>query len=251
MKTHGFTIRQVGIGDGVQFTSLPENYFRKTGQKLIDISKPWYLDSNPYVERDATPDEVKELWNYPKQYEWPKIREHSYLSNAEIHASVFGIVHPHLIRPRLYRYEHCPFEERESILFHPYGKSHGALPDEIIDHVLRKYKRTGRLRQIGLNTDPDLGIPKISTPTLWDLAYVISRARMFIGVDSGPSWIAACYPDVQIKKVRTKFQYGFCEPQDWSPLDVRNPHSFWDDRAFQIYNTSEDDIGFTLSYKKL
>lgn len=247
----GFTIRQVGIGDGVQFTSLPENYFRATGKKLIDVSEPWYLDHNPYIIRGETPDQVLELWNYPKKYEWPKLRDSVFMSNAEVHTSLYGIRNPKLIRPRLYKYEDFKFEHRESILFHPYGKSHGALPDHVIDHVLKKYKPTGRLVQVGLPSDPDLGIQRVYASNLWDLAGLISEARLFIGVDSGPSWIAACYPDIQIKKVRTKFQYGYCDPEDWVALDVNNPHSFWDDRMFQIHNTGEDDMGFTLSYKKL
>ncbi len=248
----GFSIRQVGIGDGVQFTSLPENYYRVKGKKLVDVSQPWYLDHNPYIERrDILESEVIELWNYPKRYEWPAIRDSVYLSNAEVHASIFGIKNPHLIRPRLYCYENFPFEKRELILFHPFGKSHGAMPEPVIDHVLKKYKPTGRLIQIGLPTDPDLGIPKLNTPGLWDLTKQISEARMLIGVDSGPAWIAACYPDVVVKKVRTKFQGGWCEPEDWVPLDVRNIHSFWDDRAFQIHNVTENDLAFTLSYQKL
>lgn len=247
----GFSIRPVGIGDGIQFTSLPENYFKLTGGKLIDVSRPWYLDFNPYVERAATPDKIIELWNYPKRYEWPTVRDSVYLSNAEIHASIFGIKNPTLIRPRLYRYEDFPFDKRNLILFHPFGNSHGSLPDQVIDHVIEKYQKTGRLVQIGLPTDPDLGLIRADTPDLWDLVKLISECRMLIGIDSGPAWIAACYPDVVVKKVRTKFQFGYCEPQDWIPLDVKNSHSFWDDRMFQIFNTFEDDVGFTQSYKRL
>lgn len=247
----GFTIRPVGIGDGVQFTSLPENYFWSTGQRLIDVSKPWYLDHNPYVDRNSEPKEVTELWNYPGLYPWPKVRDTVYMSNAEIHASVFGVKNPSLIRPRLYQHEDFPFSKRSLILFHPIGKSHGVLPDFVIDHVIKKYKPTGNLFHIGLPDDPDFGIPKISTPGPWDLVRVISEARMVIGADSGPSWIAACYPDIVVKKVRVKFQFGYCEPKDWVPLDVKNSHSFWDDRMFQIFNTFAEDVGFTSSYKKL
>jgi hypothetical protein len=248
-----FSIRQVGIGDGVQFTSLPENYFLSTGKKLIDVSHPWYFDYNPFVERgeDAQEKDTIELWNYPKKYEWPVIRDSVYLSNAEIHASIFGVKSPRLIRPRLYRYEDFPFEQRETILFHPHGRSHGSLPDPVIDHVLKKYGPSGRLVQIGLPTEPSVGIPRLETSSYWELTEAISKCQMLIGIDSGPSWIAACYPDIVVKKVRTMFQYGYCEPKDWVPLDVRNIHSFWDDRAFQIYNVTEDDVGFTMSYRKL
>lgn len=248
---NGFTIRQVGIGDGIQFTSLPENYFLKTGQKLIDVSEPWYLDYNPYVLRGMPPKKTIELWNYPKQYEWPQTRKSVYMTNAEIHCNVFGLQDPRMTYPRLYRFENFPFAKREKILFHPIGQSHGALPDEVIAHVLKKYKGSN-LFQIGLASDPDLGIQRIHTPTLWDLTSVISEARMLIGVDSGPAWIAACYPDVVVKKIRTKFQYGFCEPKDWIPLDVNNSHSFWDDLSlFNIYNCFETDVGFTKTYRRI
>lgn len=249
-----FTIRQVGIGDGVQFTSLPENFFKRTGKKLIDVTCPWYLDYNPYIIRDPNiiPKKAHELWNYPRQYEWPKPRQSVYMSNAEIHCSVLGIQDPCLIRPRLYRFEDFPFNKRETILFHPFGRSHGALPDYVIDHVIKKYNNDNYdLYQIGLESDPDIGIQRAITPTLWDLAELISKCRMLIGVDSGPSWIGICYPDVIVKKVRTKFQFGYCEPKDWVPLDVYNEHSYWDDRAFQIFNTFEEDVGFTQSYQKL
>lgn len=235
----------------MQFTSLPENYFFATGKKLIDVSKTWIFDHNPYVVRGEKPEKTVELWNFgPTQYPWPKPREHVYQSNAEIWAQVFK-TKPTLIRPRLYRFEEYPFELRDTILFQTHGKSHGVMPDHIIDHVIRKYGATGKLFHVGLDSDPDLGIPKITTPTLWDLAQVISKARIFIGVDSGPAWIAACYPDVVVKKVRLRNVHGSKPFEDWVPLEISNIHSHWDDRAFMVYNKFEDDVGFTLSYRKL
>lgn len=250
----GITIRQVGIGDGVQFTSLPENFYHTHGFKLIDISKPWYFDYNPYVRRDVPYDRSIELWNYPKNYEWPKIRSSVYMNNAEIHASLFEIKEPTLTRPRLYHFEkYIEVPERQMILFHPYGKSHGALPDYVINHIVNKYKDYPYFYQIGAKDDPKVkGIYFYETPRIWDLAYVLSKARMLIGVDSGPAWIAACYPDVQIKKIRIKFQYGYCEPKDWVPMDVNNPHAFWDDLTlFQIYNCFEHSAGFTRSFREI
>jgi hypothetical protein len=240
------------LGDRLQFSSLPENFFRITGQKLIDVSKPWFFDHNPYVLRDQEPRRKVELWNFPKKYEWPKPRQSVYLSNAELHCAVMGLENPPLNRPRLYKFEDYYFDKRDRILLHPFGISHGQMPDHVLKHVIDKYKATGTLFQIGLPTDPDIGIKRIVTSTLWDLAEVISKARMYIGVDSGPAWIAACYPDVVIKKLRTKFQGGYCEPKDWVPLDVKNYDSHWDDQSlFKIYNCFEDDVGFTSSYRKI
>ncbi len=251
-KNIGFTIRKVGIGDGIQFTSLPENFYHMTGEKLIDVSRPWYLDHNPFVIRDVEPEKTTELWNYPKLYDWPKIRDSIYLTNAEVHANVFGLRNPVLNRPRMYQFEDFPFYDRKSILFHPFGKSHGSLPDEVIDHVLKKYKNKTHLYQIGLSSEPDLGIKRIKTETMWDLVKVISECRMLIGVDSGPAWIASCFPDIVTKKIRVQFQKGYCEPQDWVPMDVKNEHSFWDDTTlFKIFNCTKKDLGFTRSYLEL
>lgn len=252
-KHIGIAIRSdIGIGDKIQFSSLPENFFRLTGEKLIDVSKPWFFDHNPYVIRDEEPDRIVQLWNFPKLYDWPKPRSSVYLSNAELHCAVMGISNPPLNRPRLYLFEDYEFRNREMILFQPFGKSHGALPDHVIKHVIDKYQSTGLLFQIGLPSDPSLGMRRITTPSLWDLASLISRSRMVICPDSGPAWIAACYPDVVVKKIRTQFQGGYCEPEEWVPLDVNNCHSHWDDASlFRIYNCFEDDVGFTSSYKKI
>ena len=107
------------------------------------------------------------------------------------------------------------------------------------------------LYQIGLQSDPGYGIEKLYTPTFWDLAREISSAKMFIGVDSGPSWIAACYPDIVANKVRVKLPDGEGLIEDWVPLEIDRIHSHWDDRCFHIHNVTEDDRGFTSSFKRL
>ena len=254
----GISIREdIGVGDKLQFSSLPENYFRATGKKLVDMSRAWIFDHNPYVTREPRErvTTVKELWNFPQLDPWANPRAFKtdptvYLSNAEVTAARFKI--PVVLnRPRLYLHEQYPFELRTKILFHPIGKSHGAMPDHVIDHVIKKYKRSGELYQIGLPGDPDYGIPRLESPTLWDLAEVISKARMFIGVDSGPSWIAGCYPDVVSKKLRIRHVHGQKPFHEWVPLEIDNLHAHWDDRIFQICNPTEDDLGAFPSYKRL
>lgn len=245
----------IGIGDALQFSSVPENYFRATGQKLYDVNRPWFFDHNPFIVRDdgVQLEETKEMWNFgPSQYTWPKLREEGvYLSNAEIHASVWGVP-VSLNRPRLYRFEDHPFERRTAILLHIEGVSHGKMPDQILKHVISKYKNTMQLFHIGLKAIPelqDLGVFHLRTDSLWELAKIISMSRMLICMDSGPAWIAACYPDVVVKKIRTKPTPEYFKT--WVPLDVRNIHSHWDDRCHQIFNPTEDDIGFTSSYRRI
>ena len=251
---------RIGLGDALQFSSLPENYFVATGKKLIDVSKPWFFDHNPYIIRDEKPKTIQEMWNFPNVFEWPhprtkegylKYRETIpgvYLSNAEIWASVFKVP-VSLNRPRLYQFEDFPYEKREMILIHPEGRSHGDMPKHIIDHVVKKYRQCN-LYQIGHRDAHIGGVKYLPTKTLWELAELISKAKMLIGMDSGPSWIAACFPDIIVKKIRTKPN----PPElfkDWVPLEIFNIHSHWDDRCHQIYNVTDKDIGFTWSYKRI
>lgn len=254
----GISIKKtIGVGDALQFSSVPENYYQETGRKLLDVSKPWFFDHNPYVVRDDSikPEKTIEMWNFsPQQWPWPvpeRLNNQTYLCQAEIFSRVFGVPHPKLNRPRLYKFEDYPYAERHLIALHIDGKSHGIMPRHVVEHVLKKYGPTGQLVQIGTNNEnvgiP--GIPHLKTPTLWDLAEALSKCRMFIGVDSGPAWVASCYPDVIVKKLRTKPTHDVL--LNWTPLAVNNVHSHWDDRCQQIFNSSEHDIGFTSSYRKI
>ncbi len=247
---------KIGLGDALQFSSVPENYFRATGQKLIDINHPWFFDKNPYlIKSSEQPQRIQEMWNFgPTQYEWPNPRQPNesqvYLSNAEIWATLFGV--PVVLnRPRLYLFEDFPYAQRKKILLQVEGVSHGWLPQHVVEHVLIKYgDLVSILGPIPKKLEHMLaGVPRESTPTNWHLAEVISQARMLIGPDSGPAWVAACYPDVVVKKVRMKPSDEVLET--WIPLEIRNHHSHWDDRCHLAYNITDRDIGYTMSYKRL
>ncbi len=241
-----------GLGDTIQFSSVPENYFRATGRKVVDVDRSWIFDHNPFVVRDVEPEKTINLWNYaPLKYPWPvpgDNRPPIYHCNAEIWASVLGVKNPGLIRPRLYIHEDFPYHQRKKILLHTDGRSHGKLPEQVVDHLIKKYLPTGNLFLVGRPEDTR-GLPFIHTETVWDLAKECSEAAMFLGCDSGPSWIAACYPDVVIKKVRCR--PGVEKYDTWTPLEVKNPHAHWDDRIFQIFNPDEHDRGPFQSYRKM
>ena len=238
----------IGIGDAVQFTGIPENYFRHTGEKVVDPERHWVFDHNPYVERgDFEITRDCNMWTLHCDH--PPISHNGrtvLLTNAESHARHFG--YPIVMnRPRLYQYDNFPYSHRYTIVLHTRGNSHGSLPDYVVEHVIRKYGE--RVVQVGQPMDKRYRVPFIETPTLWDLARVISKARMFIGPDSGPSWIAQCYPDVITKKVRMIPSVETLN--NWVPLEWCRLGSHWDDRSAMIFNPSENDAGFTWSYKKL
>lgn len=241
----------MGIGDAIQFTTVPENYFRFTGQKVIDATNHWVFDNNPYIIRN--PDEIlmkrSKLtyeWNHNPRY-IPKNRA-CFTSMAEQHTGNLEI-NTFIRHPRLYAYEGFPIEKRERILLQTQGRSHGKMPDYIIEHVLKKYKNMP-LYHLCLPEHPDIGIPRLDTPTFWSMVEEISTCRMIIGMDSGPTWIACCYPDIVVKRLRMKPTLE--ELKEWVPLDAKNIHAIWDElQLHTVYNQSEDDIGFTSSYRRM
>jgi|SRR5665213_405582 len=243
---------RIGIGDAVQFTSLPENYFRCKGEMLADLEHHWVFDHNPYVVRYVQKvEEEHDLWRILTAGKRVKVNDRPVLlCNAEAHLHQFKI--PMILnRPRLYQFEDFPFEDRNMIFLHVKGVSHGQMPEHIVDHILDKY---GEKNIVVIGPREDWIYKRnmhrnIHPNTLWELASIISKARMFIGVDSGPSWIAQCYPDVITKKVRL---FPDVEAlRNWVPLEWCRLGSYWDDRSAMIYNPSENDAGFTWSYKKI
>jgi hypothetical protein len=243
---------KIGIGDAIQFTSVPENFFRHTGEKLVDIEHNWVFDFNPYVIRnvDARIEEY-DLWRLHCLDAPVMVNGRTtFLTNAQAHSRHFG--YPVVMnRPRLYQFEEFQYEMRRHVFLHVKGRSHGQLPEHVVKHVLDKYGEAVVL--IGEPGEWDYTIEPPARAffpkTYWELAAVLSKAHMFIGVDSGPSWVAQCYPDVITKKVRL---FPTIEKlQDWMPLEWCRIGSHWDDRSAGIYNPSDDDVGFTWSYKRL
>jgi len=258
----------LGIGDALQFSSLPENFFRNYGQSLVDIDHHWIFDHNPYVTRfdkkkENLPDIIVDLW---QDYELLKCNMRKYAlsprvftSNAEAILSVMSHVFQDrpkvfLNHPRLYKFEDYPFEKREMILLHTTGRSNGEMPDFLINHIVKKYGPTGNLIQIAGPKDKIVpGLRVIRPFNIWAGAELISKAKMFIGPDSGLAWIAACYPDVQVKKIRLTKPWGIVGSwNEWVPLQLGHPASHWDDLSlFQLYNLEEFDSGIFKSWREI
>ena len=49
----GMHFRQDKIGDGLIYSSCPENFYNAGKGKIFDIKKSWFFDHNPYVVRDG------------------------------------------------------------------------------------------------------------------------------------------------------------------------------------------------------
>ena len=251
MRT-GITFKgATGLGDKIQFTSIPENFYNHYGHKIIDVDRSFVFDHNPFVSRDEEPETIIDAWNSDLVVYAPDTRSIA-TSNAEIHSSDFGWYPVIMNRPRLYIYENYPYKDRSRILLQVRGRAQGQMPEHVVKHVLNKYGKenvslVGHPGEWAYEFEPP---EHIHTPTFWDLAKVVSESKMVIGLDSGISWVASCYPDVIVKKLRS-IQPAIHELKNFIPLQFCNQQSHWDDRAHMVYNPTENDLGYTWSYKRI
>jgi|ERR1700733_1309758 len=251
-----------GIGDRLQFASFPENYYRNAGERIIDLDHHWMFDHNPFIVRGETPTQVIDLWRQP----WPRISPKEYFtkpvffSTADRTAAIFKHV-AYLRHPRLYLYEDSPRINNRVVLHTTGSRSariqpeHGedqarVLPDYIIDFVRKKY-RSYDVIQVGSKDDVDAQVTDCrGLEDIWGTVRIIAQAAIFIGVDSGPAWISACYPDVFKKKILVQYPPEFLR-NSFVPMHIPSPNHHWHDFSHTYYNRSTDDAGVTYSYLKL
>ncbi len=249
MKT-GLTLSAAsGIGDRVIFTSFPENFYAATGSKLIDIDNIWCFDFNPFVIRGQTPDKVLNPWETPLPERPPQGRP-VWHSVAERTMVQFGLDPRRLVvrHPRLYRYEDEP--KRHRLVVHTTGVTRGQFHAKVISHIAQKYAGW-EFVQVGGKGDVDFpGAVDLREAELWEVARTIAGAEVFIGVCSGPSWIAAAYPSTWSKKILMHLsEFELTGPI--TPMAFVDKHWQWFDSSFTYFNRTEQDLGFTYSYRKL
>jgi hypothetical protein len=187
------------------------------------------------------------------------LRKPIFFSLAERTSSIFAQV-AYLRHPRLYRFEDLPVIHNR-VVIHTTGKDTPplthlgedrarVLSQEIIEHVRIKYQNF-EIIQVGSKDDIDAGVVDCrGLDEIWEVVKIIAQASIFIGVDSGPYWIAACYPRIFRKKVLMQYPTGYLRTS-FVPMHVPNNHVHWHDASCYYYNRSEDDAGITFSYLKL
>ena len=254
-----------GLGNLLQVASFPENYYRNTGERIIDLDHNWIFEHNPFVVRDEEPTYVVNLWRQlwpqltgisPRQY----LAKPVFFSIADRTAGIFNHI-AYLRHPRLYAYEDLPIINNR-VVIHTTGKLSApivagqgedqprVLPEYIIDCIRAKYCRYDVI-QIGSKDDVDARVIDCrGLENILDAVNIIAQAAIFIGVDSGPSWISACYPGVITKKVLVQYPPEFLR-KSFVPMHIITPHHHWHDFSFNYYNRSKDDAGVTYSYLKL
>jgi hypothetical protein len=234
MEYLGITNYGSGIGDKIQFTALPENYFKSTGNKIIDLDKSWVFDYNPYIARDINPTiGITNLWiSYP---------EGKFLSGVDRINTVFNIKTT-LRHPRLYHFES---EEivKNTLVVHSCGKSFGTISDKVIAQILENYIEYN-IYQIGGQNDKKTPFINKLGLSMWETIKLIASSEVFIGVNSGFMNIAKCYPKIRKKVIIN----GIINPEIFSP---NCNGEYWIDYNWEYFNETENDIGISNSYLKI
>jgi hypothetical protein len=242
---YGFTGFNSGIGDQVMVSSFPENFFKNYGIKLVDVNNCWIFDHNPYIQRDINPDVILhhlstqlDIINKKSRLNWK--------SDAEEICYNFNLPKMYLRRPRLYKYEDS-VTQKDLVVIHTTGKTVGSMPNYVIDQIKKNY-RDYEVVQIGLDSDAGTPFKKILNLNKWETAEIISKAAIFIGVNSGFYHVANCYPKVRKKIVLQEL--GHEQLESFKPK-MQSISTEWYDYNIEYFNTSEIDIGATNSYNIL
>ena len=260
---YGMHFREDKIGDGLIYSSCPENFYNAGKGKILDIKGAWFLDHNPYVCRPP----VTSL----QQIDMQKFADHTtffpygssglpcFLSVADRFNTKFGVP-TRLRHPRLYKYEDLP-KIPNKVVVHTTGdrnepialyEDSGALMNsEAMDVIAENYKQYDIIQIGGKDDTPfDRGsVDKRGLP-IWDSVKEIAEAAIFIGVDSGPMNIALCYPRTQIRCYEPQFPAMIWE-NFYIPMDSKFPHNQWKDWGIKIFNRYEVDLGVSYSYLKI
>jgi len=258
-KVIGLITRDLpGIGDKLVVSSFPENIYKNTGNKVIDVDNCRVFDYNPYVLRQAEyevgmrHEDICALFNY-KNVTKP------FISFPERAVLGLGLEKVYLRNPRLYAYEDATQEKK--ICLHSSGSSKDRhIPQEAIANILDRYPYH-EIIQIGYKKDIPLSekFPRIIDRTseksvdaaFWETAYEIATCEIYIGIDSGWVHMANAY-----NRVRKKIflNYGEDLLENFVP-NVMNPNPSlpvfsnpWFDFNWEYYNTFKRDIGVTRSY---
>tara|TARA_B100000424_G_scaffold232791_1_gene195775 strand:+ start:9459 stop:10232 length:774 start_codon:yes stop_codon:yes gene_type:complete len=255
----GFTCSQDGIkkynamGDWLVASSFPENIFKLTNEKVIDVYKSWVFDHNPYVVRNEEPERIIDIM--PAWFKYSRSSPIIY-SFSDSLVTMFSNYRgqPPLRHPRLYKYEDLDMIPNRIVL-HIDGSHDKPTPrlmdEEVINFILDKYKNYDIIQVGGKNDRVIDGITNLLGMDYWETVKIISQCAMFIGVDSGPLHIAQAYPKINRKMIVTKAQFESDWPEHYWPMNPNDNYSFWYDWDINYFNEFDRDVGVTTSYKDI
>ena len=239
---YGFCGFNSGIGDQIMVSSFPENFFRNTGEKIIDVTNCWIFDFNPYVKRNEKPNII--LNHLQRQIEIINSGQRiDHKSDAQEICHNFNLKKCFLRSPRLYKYEDSK-TEKDLVVVHTTGRTVGHINEQIIQRIQDNYSDY-KIIQIGSSRDKQTDFEKAFDLSKWETAEIISRAAIYIGVNSGFYHVANCYPKVRKKIIAQEINEDAL--QTFEPKK-NSLGTEWYDFNIEIFNAFDYDIGSTKSY---
>lgn len=236
----------IGIGDKLQFGCLPENFYRNTGRKLVDLNNSYVFDYNPYVSRETVGlnnIETVDLW----KADWPSSSE--CLSKSERWCKYFDLETCFLRHPRVYIHENLPTEDK-LITVHTAGKTKGTFTNEIIGYINKNY-RGYNIVQIGGKNDKETPFIDKRGLGFFQSAEIIARSQIFIGPSSAMYHLSRCYPRVRKKVVILDQDDTIDREKLKTFIPYQNGYDDWLDFDTELYSESDHDIGVTRTFRKI
>ena len=239
-------------GDKLCNTSLPENYYKNTGDKLIDLDNNEFFKFNPYVihAADIHPNtlsrvERRSLWDYSIG----NIDVFHCKTMAHQICKKWGLEKCYLNSPRLYQFENS-YIYPKTLVINTTGTTQGTIPLFVLNHIREVYKDYLTF-QIGNKNDVDAGADLDRRGCTWlESAKIISESEIIITVDSFCYWLAKCFGKVKRKIILINKSEERCEnffPRGSDHKD--NPFDTWIEMdGSEFFNVFQDDYGVTKSY---
>lgn len=242
---YGFFNHGAGIGDGIIKTSIPENFYKNFGVKIIDIEKKWMYDYNPYVERNIKHDIALNILGNQIEIIQKNCRQ-SHLSHASEYCHNFNFPKCYTRSPKLYKYEDIETQKNQ-VAVHTQGNTVGAMPDHVIEQINKNYQNYDVI-QIGGSFDKKTPFINKTGLSLWDTIKIIAESSIYIGVNSGFMHIANAYRKVRKKIVLHELSEE--RANIFTPLNYQDSFE-WYDYGIEYFNIFDIDMGTTYKYKSI
>jgi len=252
MKKIGLDFNPKGcpMGDLVSFSSLPENYYLSTGNKIVDLWNLWIYDYNPFVLRNEDCDDILDL-NLKLSQQHKKCDVRFPVSSIWIYCKALDIK-CFVRHPKLYKFENI-IPDNNSLCIHttPRGRDKtrlGPIDNHIIEHILKEYKNY-KIYQVGGKDDIKIKSDNCIDMTglgWWETAEIISKSKTFIATNTGHIQLANCFPKTHKKLILSDGDYL----ESFVPVS-RERGGDWVDFNWCYYNPTEYDRGITMSYLKI
>ncbi len=246
----------VHLGDLLARTSLCENYYRNTGEKLVNIDNLEYFKFNPFCVQgvDIHPNtlsrvEVRDIWNYQSKF----VDFNDSKTMAHELCKKWDLEKCYKAAPDVYQYHELEKDKfTRSICICPQGQTVGTIPLFILNFIRNKYSNHN-LFQLGYKNDIDANADFDRRGLdFWDSCKLMAQMETVITIDSLPAWMAKCYSSIRLKILLVNRNEQQCEiflPRGYENKD--NHWSGWLEIGSEYYNCFEEDLGCTKSYLKI